>query len=227
MDQDSKSTALKDLQGRIWEEGYKTGELIGEVFEDIAPALNRWRAQGIGVGIFSSGSVLAQKLLFQHSSAGDLTPFLRWHFDTTVGAKTDAESYRRIASIDWSAALERPLHFGRGSGARCSANGRRAHGPVPQARQPRAAGRSWPSDDSQLRRSDRLIVYRSHPRPGRWFSGPRRRLTAPSRLLPARSWRRQRASACCPCSTARCRSRRSPDSSSACWRSRTSPDPRR
>ena len=98
MDQDSKSTALKDVQGHIWEEGYATGELVGEVFEEVAPALKRWRARGLDVGIFSSGSVLAQKLLFRHSSAGDLTPLLRWHFDTTVGPKTDPESYRRIAS---------------------------------------------------------------------------------------------------------------------------------
>jgi enolase-phosphatase E1 len=98
MEEDSKSTALKELQGRIWEEGYRSGELVGAVFDDVPPALARWRKQGIGVGIFSSGSVLAQKLLFQYSSAGDLTPFLRWHFDTTIGTKTDPESYRRIAS---------------------------------------------------------------------------------------------------------------------------------
>lgn len=98
MDRDRKSTALKDLQGRIWEEGYAAGRLVGEVFDDVAPALRRWQEQGISAGIFSSGSVLAQKLLFRHSSAGDLTPFLRWHFDTSVGAKTDADSYRRIAA---------------------------------------------------------------------------------------------------------------------------------
>src|SRR5262249_52340335 len=49
-------------------------------------------------GIFSSGSVLAQQLLFRHSSAGDLASLLRWYFDTRVGAKVDPDSYRRIAS---------------------------------------------------------------------------------------------------------------------------------
>jgi enolase-phosphatase E1 len=98
MDHDRKSTPLKDLQGRIWEEGYRTGELVGEVFGDVAPALERWRSERVHVGIFSSGSVLAQRLLFRHSSAGDLTGFLRWHFDTTTGPKTDAESYIRIAA---------------------------------------------------------------------------------------------------------------------------------
>ena len=98
MDRDRKSQALKELQGRIWEEGYRTGQLVGEVFDDVPLALRRWRDEGISVGIFSSGSVLAQKLLFGHSSAGDLTPFLRWHFDTSVGQKTEAESYQRIAS---------------------------------------------------------------------------------------------------------------------------------
>ena len=98
MDQDSKTPALKELQGHIWEDGYNTGELVGVVFDDVKPALERWQRQGIAVGIFSSGSVLAQKLLFGHSSAGDLTPLLRWHFDTSVGAKTNPESYRRIAA---------------------------------------------------------------------------------------------------------------------------------
>ena len=98
MDQDSKAPALKELQGHVWEDGYQTGELIGAVFADVRPALERWRESGIDVGIFSSGSVLAQKLLFGHSSAGDLTPLLRWHFDTAVGAKSDPDSYRRIAA---------------------------------------------------------------------------------------------------------------------------------
>jgi enolase-phosphatase E1 len=98
MDRDRKSTALKDLQGRIWEEGYRLGELQGEVFADVPGAFARWRAHGLAIGIFSSGSVLAQQLLFRHSTAGDLTGYLRWHFDTTSGAKTDADSYRRIAA---------------------------------------------------------------------------------------------------------------------------------
>jgi enolase-phosphatase E1 len=96
MDEDRKSGALKALQGRIWEDGYARGELKGEVYPDVPDALERWTAAGIGVGIFSSGSVLAQRLLFTHSNAGDLTRFLRWHFDTAVGAKIQSSSYRRI-----------------------------------------------------------------------------------------------------------------------------------
>jgi enolase-phosphatase E1 len=97
MDRDRKSTALKTLQGRIWKEGYERGELLGEVFDDVPRALERWYALELQIGIFSSGSVLAQQLLFRHSSAGDLTKFLKHYFDTTTGAKTDAESYRHIA----------------------------------------------------------------------------------------------------------------------------------
>ena len=97
MDQDRKSRALKIVQGRIWEEGYTSGELRGEVYPDVPLALARWNAARCPVGIFSSGSVLAQKLLFGHSNAGDLTPLLRWHFDTAVGSKIDAGSYIRIA----------------------------------------------------------------------------------------------------------------------------------
>ncbi|MBI4483818.1 MAG: acireductone synthase [Acidobacteria bacterium] len=98
MDRDRKSTGLKSLQGKIWEEGYLSGELKGQVFPDVPPALQRWCQNGIDIRIFSSGSALAQKLLFAHTEAGDLTRFLRGYFDTTTGGKTALESYRRIAA---------------------------------------------------------------------------------------------------------------------------------
>lgn len=97
MDRDRKSTPLKELQGRIWKDGYERGALVGQLFPDVSVALRRWNARHVQAGIFSSGSVLAQQLLFRHSSAGDLTGLLHWYFDTNVGAKGDPESYRRIA----------------------------------------------------------------------------------------------------------------------------------
>ena len=98
MDRDRKSTALKSLQGKIWETGYQSGELRGEVYADVPPAFARWQSQGKDICIFSSGSVLAQKLLFAHTVAGDLTRFIREYFDTTTGAKTETDSYQRIAN---------------------------------------------------------------------------------------------------------------------------------
>jgi enolase-phosphatase E1 len=102
MDRDRKSTGLKSLQGKIWEEGYRSGDLKGEVYPDVPPALERWRRQGMDVAIFSSGSVQAQRSLFTNTTAGDLTRFIRAYFDTTTGPKTAPHSYTRIA-----AALER------------------------------------------------------------------------------------------------------------------------
>jgi enolase-phosphatase E1 len=97
MDRDRKSTPLKALQGKIWQRGYERGDLVGQVFPDVPEALQRWHAARLQIGIFSSGSVLAQQLLFRHSTAGDLTRLLQWHFDTRIGAKADPQSYRRIA----------------------------------------------------------------------------------------------------------------------------------
>ena len=98
IDQDRKSTGLKSLQGKIWRQGYLDGSLKSQVFEDVAPAFERWRAAGLKVSIFSSGSVLAQQLLFAHTNAGDLTRFIDGYFDTNTGKKGEAESYRRIAA---------------------------------------------------------------------------------------------------------------------------------
>jgi enolase-phosphatase E1 len=96
MDQDRKSRGLKMLQGLIWEKGYRDGNLHGEVYPDVPPALERWNASGLRVCIYSSGSVLAQQLLFGSTSAGDLTRHIQGYFDTAVGPKTSADSYRRI-----------------------------------------------------------------------------------------------------------------------------------
>jgi len=97
MDRDVKSPALKRLQGLIWEGGYRTGALKGEVFPDVRPAFERWRDARVTIAIYSSGSVLAQRLLFGATREGDLTPFITAFFDTGVGPKRWPDSYRRIA----------------------------------------------------------------------------------------------------------------------------------
>jgi enolase-phosphatase E1 len=99
MEQDRKSPALKELQGYIWEGGYRAGALVGPVFPDVEPAFIRWRGDGHALGIFSSGSVVAQQWLFRCSSAGDLTPHLQWYFDTHTGPKREPASYQRIAYV--------------------------------------------------------------------------------------------------------------------------------
>jgi enolase-phosphatase E1 len=101
MDRDRKSTGLKLLQGILWEDGYRTGELEGQVWPDVAEALRTWKEHGTGgirTRIFSSGSVLAQKLLFGHSDQGDLLPYFEGFHDTTTGPKNSPASYAAIAS---------------------------------------------------------------------------------------------------------------------------------
>jgi enolase-phosphatase E1 len=97
MDRDRKSTALKSLQGKIWKAGFESGELKGQLFADVPPALERWSAQG-RVAIYSSGSVDAQRLLFRYSTFGDLSALVSDYFDTRTGAKTSAASYTAIAA---------------------------------------------------------------------------------------------------------------------------------
>ena len=97
IDEDRKATPLKTLQGLIWARGYAEGELSGHVYPDTPEAIRRWKDRGIAVNIYSSGSVAAQKLIFGHSIAGDLTPLLSGYFDTVTGPKREAESYTRIA----------------------------------------------------------------------------------------------------------------------------------
>jgi enolase-phosphatase E1 len=97
IDEDRKATPLKTLQGMIWADGYREGAFTGHIYPDAVAALRRWRDAGIALYVFSSGSVAAQKLLFGHSDAGDLTPLFSGYFDTTTGPKREAASYHAIA----------------------------------------------------------------------------------------------------------------------------------
>lgn len=96
IDEDRKATPLKTLQGMIWRLGYQAGELKGHVYADTPVFLRRWHEQGLQLYVYSSGSVEAQKLIFGHSDAGDLTPLFSGYFDTQVGGKREASSYRAI-----------------------------------------------------------------------------------------------------------------------------------
>lgn len=95
---DVKASGLKQLQGLIWQHGYESGAIKGHVYDDVPVCFSTWRQQGRPIAIYSSGSVLAQKLLFRHSTAGDLSGSLVAHYDTSSGAKREASSYATIAS---------------------------------------------------------------------------------------------------------------------------------
>ncbi|KAJ8532366.1 hypothetical protein K7X08_012289 [Anisodus acutangulus] len=95
---DRKITALKELQGHIWQSGFQNNELQGLVFDDVPEALEKWTALGIKVYIYSSGSRLAQRLLFGHTKHGDLRKYLYGFFDTTVGNKRETKSYTEITT---------------------------------------------------------------------------------------------------------------------------------
>lgn len=96
MNNDIKATGLKQLQGLIWESGFRSGALRAHVYKDVAPAFNQWKEAGKELRIYSSGSIHAQKLFFGHSEAGDLTQLLSGHYDTTTGPKREATSYQSI-----------------------------------------------------------------------------------------------------------------------------------
>ncbi|MBI5461550.1 MAG: acireductone synthase [Gammaproteobacteria bacterium] len=98
IDEDRKITPLKSLQGLIWEAGYRNGDFKGHIYADAAAQLRAWSARGIKLYVYSSGSVYAQKLLFGHSEAGDLTPLFSGYYDTHIGGKREADAYRAIVA---------------------------------------------------------------------------------------------------------------------------------
>lgn len=97
IDADRKHIALKALQGMVWEAGYHDADFTAPVYPDAVEALRHWHDEGHALAVYSSGSVPAQKLLFAHTDAGDLTGLFSGWFDTAVGGKREAASYAAIA----------------------------------------------------------------------------------------------------------------------------------
>ncbi|KRG67287.1 haloacid dehalogenase [Stenotrophomonas terrae] len=97
IDQDRKHTALKALQGMIWDTGYRNGDYTAHMYPEVADVLRGWHARGLPLYVYSSGSVPAQKLFFGFSDAGDLNGLFSGNFDTEVGGKREAASYAHIA----------------------------------------------------------------------------------------------------------------------------------
>ncbi|MCX5520979.1 acireductone synthase [Kaistia defluvii] len=98
IDEDRKAKPLKTLQGMIWEDGYRSGTLKGDVYPDVVEKLTEWKESGLSLYVYSSGSVLAQKLIFGFTHSGDLTPLFSGYFDTAIGSKLEAASYKAIAA---------------------------------------------------------------------------------------------------------------------------------
>ncbi|MBI3171981.1 MAG: acireductone synthase, partial [Hydrocarboniphaga effusa] len=96
IDEDRKITPMKALQGMVWKVGYQAGELKGHLYPDTAPQLRKWHDAGKKLYVYSSGSIEAQKLIFGHTEAGDLTPLFSGYFDTRIGAKKEPSSYAAI-----------------------------------------------------------------------------------------------------------------------------------
>ena len=94
---DRKATSLKALQGMVWAEGYRAGQIKGHVYPDAVEALQAWKQQGYALYVYSSGSIQAQKLIFGCAEVGDLTPLFSGYFDTGSGHKREVDSYNRIA----------------------------------------------------------------------------------------------------------------------------------
>lgn len=97
IDEDKKITPLKELQGHIWEEGFKSGELKAPIYKDAYEKIKEWKKRGIPVYVYSSGSVKAQNLFFGHSVYGDIRDLFSGFFDTKIGSKKERSSYEKIA----------------------------------------------------------------------------------------------------------------------------------
>jgi len=94
---DQKSTSLKDLQGKIWLEGYQHSDLKAEIFPETAECFRGWTQDNILISSYSSGSIQAQKLLYKYTDYGDLSPIIHQWFDTHTGSKKRAQSYSKIS----------------------------------------------------------------------------------------------------------------------------------
>ncbi len=94
---DVKHPALKTIQGLIWRKGFTENVFRAHLYPDVVSQWRQWQKQGLRLGIYSSGSVDAQKLFFEYSVEGNVLAMLEAHFDLAVGSKKETSSYAQIA----------------------------------------------------------------------------------------------------------------------------------
>ena len=158
IDSDRKHTALKALQGMIWEAGYRNGDYTAHLYPEVADSLRSWKQAGSTLYVYSSGSVAAQKLFFAFSDAGDLTALFAGNFDTEVGGKREVESYQHItttigvapAEIVFLSDVVEELDAARSAGLRTVLLDRRDDYPTPRSGDA-ANGHTRVEDFSQIR----------------------------------------------------------------------------
>jgi len=97
IDEDRKATALKELQGLVWEDGYRQGHFTAHFYEDAYARLKAWQDESVPLYVYSSGSVKAQELMFEHTVYGDVRYLFKGYYDTKTGPKKEAASYEAIA----------------------------------------------------------------------------------------------------------------------------------
>jgi enolase-phosphatase E1 len=143
-DLDAKVTPLKTIQGLIWREGYAAGDLVAQFYPDAPDCLSFWKREGLPLFVYSSGSEEAQRGIFGHSQAGDLTPLFGGFFDTRIGAKREAASYTAIAGqiglptglILFLSDIEAELDAAAAAGLQTCQIVREADGTIPSTRHP-------------------------------------------------------------------------------------------
>ena len=110
--QNSKFPPWKILQGLLWRKLYQDGTVKAPLYDDVLPALHALKDANVGIYIYSSGSIEAQKLLFAHTNHGDLRDLISgcriqvWNsliadFDPSfleVDNKFDVKGYKTIIS---------------------------------------------------------------------------------------------------------------------------------
>jgi enolase-phosphatase E1 len=107
LNSDVKAGPLKTAQGLICAEGFRSGELHGEFFDEVPAALAAWHDMGIALHVFSSGSVRNQQDWFATARGAELASLISGWFDlNTAGAKGESSSYETIAKTiglapDW------------------------------------------------------------------------------------------------------------------------------
>jgi enolase-phosphatase E1 len=98
LNSDIKAGPLKTAQGLICAEGFCSGALHGEFFDDVPAALATWHDRGIALHVFSSGSVRNQQDWFATAHGGELASLISGWFDlSSAGAKGESSSYETIA----------------------------------------------------------------------------------------------------------------------------------
>lgn len=98
--QRSQKAVIESIENMIWHDGYESGKLKAQIFDDVYSALDKWKMQQfVKFYSYAVAKPRGQKLFLKSTIKGDLTKYFNNYFDATGAVEGDVRHYKQMLGL--------------------------------------------------------------------------------------------------------------------------------